>query len=49
MDKSILKIISNALKEDVKNGDITTKDTISKSKKTKEKILVKTDRNIEEL
>jgi nicotinate-nucleotide pyrophosphorylase (carboxylating) len=43
MDKSILKIISNALKEDVKNGDITTKATISKSKKVIGKFLVKSD------
>ena len=43
MDKSILKIISNALKEDVKNGDITTKATISKSKKARGKFLVKAD------
>lgn len=43
MDKSILKIISNALKEDVKNGDITTRATISKSKKASGKFLVKAD------
>jgi len=43
MDKSILKIISNALKEDVKNGDITTKATISKSQKAVGKFLVKAD------
>jgi nicotinate-nucleotide pyrophosphorylase (carboxylating) len=43
MDKSILKIISNALKEDIKNGDITTKATISKSKKAIGKFLVKAD------
>lgn len=33
MDKSVLKLIKTALQEDVKNGDITTKATISKSKK----------------
>ena len=43
MDKSILKIISNAIKEDVKNGDITTKATISKSKKAAGKFLVKAE------
>lgn len=43
MDKSILKTISTALKEDVKNGDITTKATISKSKKAVGKFLVKAD------
>ena len=43
MDKSILKLIANALKEDVKNGDITTKATISKSKKAIGKFLVKAD------
>jgi len=43
MDKSILKLIVTALKEDVKNGDITTKATISKSKKAVGKFLVKAD------
>jgi nicotinate-nucleotide pyrophosphorylase (carboxylating) len=43
MNKSILKIINNALKEDVKTGDITTKATISKSKKAVGKFLVKAD------
>lgn len=43
MNKSILKIINNALKEDVKNGDITTKATILKSKKVVGKFLVKAD------
>jgi nicotinate-nucleotide pyrophosphorylase (carboxylating) len=43
MDKLILKIISDALKEDVKNGDITTKATISKSKKATGKFLVKAE------
>ena len=43
MDKSIIKLIKNALKEDVKNGDITTKATISKSKKAIGKFLVKAD------
>ena len=43
MNKSILKIIDTALKEDVKSGDITTKATISKSKKTIAKFLVKAD------
>lgn len=43
MDKSILKLISTALKEDVKKGDITTKATISKSKKAVGKFLVKAD------
>lgn len=43
MDKSILKTISTALKEDVKTGDITTKATISKSKKAVGKFLVKAD------
>jgi nicotinate-nucleotide pyrophosphorylase (carboxylating) len=43
MDKSILKLINNALKEDVKSGDITTKATIGKSKKAVGKFLVKAD------
>ena len=43
MDKSILKLIKTALREDVKNGDITTKATISKSKKAVGKFLVKAD------
>ncbi len=43
MNKSILKIINNALKEDVKTGDITTKATISKSKKAVAKFLVKAE------
>jgi nicotinate-nucleotide pyrophosphorylase (carboxylating) len=43
MDKLILKTISDALKEDVKNGDITTKATISKSKKATGKFLVKAE------
>ena len=43
MDKSILKLINNALKEDVKSGDITTKATIGKSKKAVGKFLIKTD------
>ena len=43
MDKSIQKLINNALREDVKNGDITTKATISKSKKAVGKFLVKAD------
>jgi nicotinate-nucleotide pyrophosphorylase (carboxylating) len=43
MDKSILKLIANALKEDVKSGDITTKATISKSKKAIGKFFVKAD------
>jgi nicotinate-nucleotide pyrophosphorylase (carboxylating) len=43
MDKSILKLINNALKEDVKSGDITTKATIGKSKKAVGKFLIKAD------
>lgn len=43
IDKNISKVISSALKEDIKNGDITTKATISKSKKTVGKFLVKAD------
>ena len=43
MDKSILKLIKNALREDVGNGDVTTKATISKSKKAVGKFLVKAD------
>lgn len=43
IDKNILKQISLALKEDVKSGDITTKATISKSKKAVGKFLVKAD------
>ena len=43
MDKSILKLISNALKEDVGNGDVTTKAAIGKSKKAVGKFLVKAD------
>ena len=43
MDKSVLKLIKTALQEDVKNGDITTKATISKSKKAIGKFLVKAD------
>ena len=43
IDKNISRIISFALKEDVKKGDITTKATISKSKKAIGKFLVKAD------
>lgn len=43
IDKNISKVISSALKEDIKNGDITTKATISKSKKAVGKFLVKAD------
>ena len=43
IDKNISKVISSALKEDIKNGDITTKATISKSKKVVGKFLVKAD------
>ena len=43
IDKNISRIISSALKEDVGNGDITTKATISKSKKAVGKFLVKAD------
>ena len=43
MDKSISKLIKTALQEDVKNGDITTKATISKLKKAVGKFLVKAD------
>jgi nicotinate-nucleotide pyrophosphorylase (carboxylating) len=43
IDKNISKVISSALKEDIKNGDITTKATISKSKKAVVKFLVKAD------
>lgn len=43
INKNISKSISSALKEDVKNGDITTKATISKSKKAIGKFLVKAE------
>ncbi|HCY76171.1 MAG TPA: carboxylating nicotinate-nucleotide diphosphorylase [Ignavibacteriales bacterium] len=43
IDRNISKIILSALKEDVKTGDITTKATISKSKKAIGKFLVKAD------
>lgn len=43
MNKSILKLINNALKEDIGKGDITTKATIGKSKKAIGKFLVKAD------
>ena len=43
MDKSVLKLIKTALQEDVKNGDITTKATISKSKKAIGEFLVKAE------
>ena len=43
IEKPIIKLIKNALQEDVKNGDITTKATISKSKKAIGKFLVKAD------
>lgn len=43
MDKSILKIINNALKEDIAKGDITTKATIGKSKSAVAKFLIKAD------
>lgn len=43
IDNNISKLISSALKEDVKTGDITTKATISKSKKAVAKFLVKAD------
>ena len=41
MNKSVLKIINNALKEDVGKGDITTRATIGKSKKSVGNFLVK--------
>ena len=43
IDKPIINLIKKALQEDVKNGDITTKATISKSKKAVGKFLVKAD------
>ena len=43
MDKTVSKLIQTALQEDVKNGDITTKATISKLKKAVGKFLVKAD------
>jgi len=43
IDKKISKLISSALDEDIKNGDITTRATISKSKKAVGKFLVKAD------
>lgn len=43
MDKSILKIINSALKEDIGKGDITTKATIEKSKRAVAKFLIKAD------
>jgi len=42
-DKTTLKLIKNALQEDVKSGDITTKATISKSKKAIGEFLVKAE------
>lgn len=42
-NRNLLKLIASALKEDVKSGDITTKATISKSKKAVAKFLVKAD------
>ncbi|HEX9250631.1 MAG TPA: carboxylating nicotinate-nucleotide diphosphorylase [Ignavibacteriaceae bacterium] len=39
--KEVIKLINNALREDVKNGDITTKATILKSKKAVGKFLIK--------
>lgn len=41
MNKSILKLIKNALKEDIGKSDITTKATIGKSKKAEGKFFVK--------
>ena len=41
MNKSVLKIIHNALKEDIGKGDITTRATIGKSKKAVGNFLVK--------
>ncbi len=43
MNKSVLKLINNALKEDIGKSDITTKATIGKSKKAIGKFLVKAD------
>lgn len=43
IDKELIKHIKTALREDVKNGDITTKATISKSKKAVGKFLIKAD------
>ncbi len=43
IDKNISRVISSALKEDFKTGDITTRATISKSKKAVGKFLVKAD------
>lgn len=43
IDKQIIKLIKNALQEDIKTGDITTKATISKSKKAVGKFLIKAD------
>lgn len=43
IDKNITKVIASALREDVKNGDITTKATISKTKKAVGKFCVKAD------
>ncbi|MEO8231214.1 MAG: carboxylating nicotinate-nucleotide diphosphorylase [Ignavibacteriota bacterium] len=43
IDKNLFKLIASALKEDVNSGDITTKATISKSKKAVAKFLVKAD------
>lgn len=42
-NKSIINLIKSALQEDIKNGDITTEATISKSKKAVGKFLVKAD------
>jgi nicotinate-nucleotide pyrophosphorylase (carboxylating) len=43
INKEVIKLINNALREDVKNRDITTKATISKSKKAVGKFLIKAD------
>jgi len=42
-DKQIIKLIKNALQEDIRREDITTRATISKSKKAVGKFLVKAD------
>ena len=43
MNKSVLNLINNALKEDIGESDITTKATIGKSKKAIGRLLVKDD------
>ena len=43
MKKDILKIIKNALSEDIGSGDITTKATVSRRRKGKARAIAKDD------